>query len=427
MTQPLDRRLVTEEKANATYGLKTDVEEKLDQASADALYAPVSLTSRLPRLRNTLVVAGDSNIENGGGPGRTNSFRPGAAWTWAQLLSGHRLEVVRNAGVGGETSTQLLARYNADVIAYNPGCVLINIGTNDAGIDSVPVPLATTKANILEMLDRNAAIGAKTIICTIPPRNTRVTATRSHALPLNAWIRSLPRTRDGVIVFDQYLYLQDPAVPDNWLSGYTGDGTHFKPVGGLAAGKVLAELIKREFPPLSRVSMVRGDETNLITNQGQFVGAAAGVAPTGWTLSNAGTMAPYITGLVPRTDGVPGNWLEIVVPTGANFVMSRAITSQVTAGDTIQAAVEFEFSNLEAAPSVYQYASLDLSIGPSYFNTQAMGHSQGSDDNHGSAARSGVLLTPPRTIQSGDTPIQAIFDIRGGGTYRFANATISKI
>ncbi|QFG13517.1 esterase [Gordonia phage Lambo] len=376
------------------------------------------------------VVVGDSNTENGGGPGVSRSWRPGAPWTWAMMLSGWRCEVVHNAGIGGETTTQILARYNTDVIAKAPNLVILSAGTNDAGTTAITVPLETTKANITEMIARNRAIGAKTIIGTIPPRNSRDATTRAHALPLNAWIRRLPLTQPDVWVVDYYLYLADVAstsVADQWITDYSNDGTHFRPKGARIAGMKLAEIITQLFPPLTRISPVRGDATNLITNQGQFVGASAGVAPTGWTLSNSGTMAPYITGLVPRTDGVPGSWLEVVVPNGGSFVMSRAITSQVSVGDTIQAAVEFDFSALEASPSVYQYASLDLSIGPAYTNSQAMGHAEGSDYNHGSDARKGVLLTPPRTLVTGDTPTQIMFDIRGGGTYRFANATVSKV
>lgn len=52
---------------------------------------------------NTIIYLGDSITERGGLHGVWgNGYNALGFWCWGQTLSGHRLQVLRNAGVGGE-------------------------------------------------------------------------------------------------------------------------------------------------------------------------------------------------------------------------------------------------------------------------------------------------------------------------------------
>jgi lysophospholipase L1-like esterase len=391
------------------------------------------VAAAMPRRGNTCVVVGDSNVENGGWLGTTSgSARPGAAWVWGMVLSDWRLNVVNNAGIGGETTTQILARYDRDVISFRPAVVYVSAGTNDFGeTGALAVPLHVAKANLLEMVRRNQAIGAQTILATIPPRDGRTGAdNRTAALSFNEYMRLLAYTEDNVMLHDAYPHVADAssiAMADKWITDYSADGTHYRPLGAYEAGKVLAELIRSNFPPVTRVGRSYYEIENLIRGQGQFFGAAPGIVPTGWTL--AGGAASYITGLVSRTDGMPGNWLEIVVPAGGSFSMSRNIDAAIAVGDVVQAAIEFDFSNLEVlSGGATQFASLDLRFAPSFIAIQSLGHVAGSDFRHGSQTRKGTLMTAPyKRLPTDVGTVQPTLTIAGGGTYRFANATVRKL
>jgi lysophospholipase L1-like esterase len=411
-----------------------ELKQQIVSATSVAAGYTDTVAKRMPRRGNTCVVVGDSNIENGGWTGTSSgSARPEAAWVWGMVLSDWRLNVVNNAGIGGETTTQILARYGTGVIAFRPAVVYLSAGTNDFGeTGALAVTLAESKANILSMVRLNQSIGAQTILATIPPRDGRTgTENRTAALSLNEYMRYLAYSEDNVMLHDAYTYVADPtsiATADKWIVDYARtDGTHYRPLGAQAAGKVLADLIKANFPPVTRVGRNYYEVENLIRGQGQFFGAAAGAVPTGWTLASGS--ASYITGLVPRADGVPGSWLEIVVPAGGVFSISRDIQTAVAVGDTVQAGIEFEFTNLETlSGSANQFASFDLRFAPLYLSVQGMGHVAGSDFRHGNLARKGTLLTAPYKRASVDVgTVQPSLTIAGGGTYRFANATVRKL
>ena len=78
----------------------------------------------------TTILLGDSIMANGCNPiapvntgPATGAFRifDDRCWfEWANILSGHVWSVIRNAGIGGQTSAQILARVQSDVIAYAP-------------------------------------------------------------------------------------------------------------------------------------------------------------------------------------------------------------------------------------------------------------------------------------------------------------------
>ncbi|MDO6415064.1 GDSL-type esterase/lipase family protein [Sphingomonas sp. BIUV-7] len=89
---------------------------------------------------------------------------------WLQYDPGFfRGQKRRNAGIGGQTSRDMLARFDADVIAWRPRVVHIMAGTNDLWHGD-PGPEATTAiANIAEMARRAQAAGIAVILAMPPP------------------------------------------------------------------------------------------------------------------------------------------------------------------------------------------------------------------------------------------------------------------
>lgn len=90
---------------------------------------------------------------------------------YAQYSSGSKVYLAYNAGIGGNTTTQMVARFSADVLAHNPQIINIMGGTNDT------TPLSQTLPNLKSMIYSSLAYGAQPVLCTIPPQGTAAIAT----------------------------------------------------------------------------------------------------------------------------------------------------------------------------------------------------------------------------------------------------------
>jgi hypothetical protein len=107
------------------------------------------------------VFMGDSITE--GSTDQANNIHSDCFPTYFALESSGRTRIVRNSGAGGETTTAMLARFNADVLAYNPTTVIIATGTNDTS------PIGQTLVNLEAMIRRCRNRGVQVILGTIPP------------------------------------------------------------------------------------------------------------------------------------------------------------------------------------------------------------------------------------------------------------------
>jgi len=75
-----------------------------------------------------------------------------------------------NAGVGGNTSREGLARMDNDVLAHRPDLVLIEFGGNDATHEEArSVSLEEYQANLRAMLERLKSISARAVLVMFPP------------------------------------------------------------------------------------------------------------------------------------------------------------------------------------------------------------------------------------------------------------------
>lgn len=79
---------------------------------------------------------------------------------------------VRNAGVGGDTAVQGLARLDKDVLAHRPCVVLIGFGMNDSVMVAAGqsrVPVEEFSQTLTEMVRRVQAAGAVAILAPVTP------------------------------------------------------------------------------------------------------------------------------------------------------------------------------------------------------------------------------------------------------------------
>jgi lysophospholipase L1-like esterase len=146
---------------------------------------------------------------------------------WATVAASASVDFVRNAGVPGNTTAQMLARLNHDVLAYNPDVVTLMGGTNDR---AQGVPLRTAMAHLRTIITRLENAGARVVLMTIPPNTGSVAA-------WNAAIRSLADS-EGVPCADIYSVLAN--AHGGWLPGLTTDGVHPTAAGYARMAPVIA-------------------------------------------------------------------------------------------------------------------------------------------------------------------------------------------
>ncbi len=100
----------------------------------------------------TVVALGDSITENGG---------------WVEGVSDRIGTTIINSGISGNTTTDCLARFDADVAAHNPDLVLIMLGLNDVLPWSYSNEnLNTYRRELGQLYDKCAALGAKVVFMT---------------------------------------------------------------------------------------------------------------------------------------------------------------------------------------------------------------------------------------------------------------------
>jgi lysophospholipase L1-like esterase len=74
-----------------------------------------------------------------------------------------------NRGIGGQTTSQMLSRFEADVIDENPRAVLILAGTNDIAGNNGEISLEGIRDNIAGMVQMALERDIEVILCSVLP------------------------------------------------------------------------------------------------------------------------------------------------------------------------------------------------------------------------------------------------------------------
>jgi lysophospholipase L1-like esterase len=149
----------------------------------------------------------------------------------ALLLAGFWKTI--NNGVSGNTTSQMLARFQSDIInPLDSKYVIIWAGVNDVRYD---VAVGTVESNLQAMYTAAHDAGIKVISVNISPFKGFTgdypwTSDRQVALDLiNTWIASTAINVDYKI--DVYSVLEDPNIADTLLAAYSSDGLHLSTDG----------------------------------------------------------------------------------------------------------------------------------------------------------------------------------------------------
>jgi acyl-CoA thioesterase I len=115
-------------------------------------------------------------------------------------------------GVAGQTTSQMLLRFQQDVVQLHPAVVLILAGANDQSRKSDPSAIEIAESNLTSMVELAQANGIRVVLATLlpvyewPTRPGLVIA--DSVIRLNAWIREYS-IKAGVTLVDFHSALSD--------------------------------------------------------------------------------------------------------------------------------------------------------------------------------------------------------------------------
>lgn len=151
------------------------------------------------------------------------------AWPIAQYFPG---KPYFNRGISGQTTPQMLVRFQQDVARLKPSAVIILAGTNDIAGNTGPSTPQMIEDNFVSMADIAHRSGIKVVIASILPASAYPwkpgVKPADEIRSLNAWLRDFCRT-DGDIYLDYYSRLTD--ADGGMGPGLSKDGVHPTPKG----------------------------------------------------------------------------------------------------------------------------------------------------------------------------------------------------
>lgn len=160
---------------------------------------------------------------------------------------------VTNAGVSGQTTREMLNRFQTDVVAAHPTYAIITGGENDIyfGYDlstqdasyNIDAPTGA-KANLISMVAQAKAAGIKPVIGIMLPHGTieTVPARETAMYALIAWERSYFAAQ-GIQVADFYKALEDTNHPGYSVPAYNIDLLHPSAMGAQVMAQTAAQVL----------------------------------------------------------------------------------------------------------------------------------------------------------------------------------------
>jgi len=357
---------------------------------------------------------------------------------------GHKLflDPALNKGVSGNTTTQMVARFSADIAANYDSFDLCCIegGVND--FDN-SISAATTLANLQSMATALLQNGKWVLLFTLPPNSAGgANANRTaRYLQVNALLRNWVKTVSSkcpLFLVDTWRDEVDPASATGApATGNTVDGIHLSGGGSSLWSRRMDATFGSWLSPLDfgLSSQVESYDAslnplgNLLPNSGFATtsgGGASGVGGTivgSWTAERDGgsfTNVEVVGSVVTTSAGfgaAGGNkqrfTISIAGKTSNELLNFWAQASAVTPGNSYVLNAKVDVSNVSNLYKVLADLYFD---GPSPRDAVDGWNATGSSDLLATDARTITLRTPPFTAPAGCTGMYAYFTIVLDGT-----------
>ena len=160
-----------------------------------------------------------------------------AGWNKEPLFIENRHFI--NRGINGQTTSQILHRFQQDVIDLKPKFVVILVGTNDIAENLGPITFIDIKNNFISMIELAKANAIKVIICSVLPAyqyywNPKIKPVEKIK-DLNVYLNLLANN-SSVFFLDFFaVFVENNAMNKK----YTSDGVHPNSEGYTKMTKIL--------------------------------------------------------------------------------------------------------------------------------------------------------------------------------------------
>ena len=170
---------------------------------------------------------------------------------------------VYNAGFPGDTTLELLKRFNRDVVSREPDLVVLLVGSNDMLYPGHMLEIGEYRKNLNALLDRISAINAGCILMTAPAFLTDLLVenypgTVGHPLSPEARLELLNQTicetayerNIELVDLNKLITPVDESAESlilNIANSNRRDGMHFTVEGNRVTAQAVFELIKKCF------------------------------------------------------------------------------------------------------------------------------------------------------------------------------------
>jgi lysophospholipase L1-like esterase len=188
-----------------------------------------------------------------------------------KVLTGTSLRCY-NAGIGSNSTTQMLARFSSDVLGHTSDALVILAGINDIWLN---VATATVETNLAALVTAARAGGISNVhLGTLIPNPSGTGPQRAAVQTVNTWIRSYCAS-GGALLIDFYAAMESPAGSET--SPYLADGLHPSAAGyTIMANALAADVI---------FATASGDHTTLAWSDNV-------TGEDGWTLERRRAVTP---------------------------------------------------------------------------------------------------------------------------------------
>ncbi len=287
---------------------------------------------------NTCVVLGDSVTENNTYLS-LNAVSTGQRgyMTWANILLGSkRLDLLKNAGVSGENSTQILARLGRDVLAYGPSWCVVEGPTNDQ-----PSFMTETQtiANLTSIYTRLLNAGIRVVAMAIIPLGSGHASWSQQLVSrhrrINQWIADYCAATPGMVFVDAWAAVVDSTQTDaDPISGYYWDtpGIHPSAKGAHAMGLAIKNALDPFIP--ARNCLLSSDADDWASDQQTLTTLTGdGSILTATLTAHKRLVGDWVTVAGANEAGFNGLRQVLSVPTSATFTMAG--TGSGTATGTV--------------------------------------------------------------------------------------------
>ena len=153
-----------------------------------------------------------------------------------------------NKGVSGETTPQILGRFNDDVISLSPEAVIILAGINDIAQNTGYISVSEIFANIINMVEISHSNNIIPILCSVLPASKIAwkpeIKSADLVIELNEKLKGYC-TENNIAYVDYFSSMV--GEKKELRSDLTYDGVHPDKKGYLIMEKILLETIQKKF------------------------------------------------------------------------------------------------------------------------------------------------------------------------------------